>query len=210
MGSRVCGIMSSQNVDQDSDTFIIEKMAIEALKGAIVNSEHAKEWRATIGRIIEARKILKMEDCKTDQESRLFLKNNKIPFLYGIVELYDDAQHTEATELAKIIEFHKSERSPLPCFFSVEVEPVSVSSQRVYNLSVARRVALVRSPANKACIVEPYEAGSPAFSKSEKESVVSKSKEEVDEQLSRIIDNLAEKVETFQKSLEAGYAMGHA
>jgi len=210
MSTKLCGIMSSECVDSENDTFRQKGMSIEYLRGAIVNSEHEKSFTKTIGKIIEVKKIYSEEDCKTDQERGMLTKNNKMPFLYGVVELFDDTQHLEAKSVAAIVEFHKSaEAGPLPLFFSIECEPVSVNSNKVYELSVAKRVALCRLPANKACIVEVYNPGPGMLHKSEKEEV-KMSKEDVDSQLQEVIGNLVTQVNTLSKSLEAGYAMGPA
>lgn len=209
MSTKLAGIMSSECCDSDQDKFLIKGMSIDNLKNAIVNSEHDKSWTKTVGKIIQVRKILSIEDCKSDQEKRLFLKNNKIPYVFGVVELFDETKHVEAQSIAAIIEFHKSgDKGELPVFFSIEVEPVSVSQNKVYQLSVARRVALVRAPANKACLCEVYEEPLYNAVKSEKEEIMSKSKqEEVDDKLEKVIGELISQVKTFSKSLEAGYAM---
>lgn len=205
MSTKLCGVMSSECVDSENDVFRQKGMSIEYLKGAIVNSEHEKSFTKTIGKIIEVKKIYSEEDCKTDQERGMLTKNNKMPFLYGVVELFDDTQHLEAKSVAAIVEFHKSaEAGPLPLFFSIECEPVSVNSNKVYELSVAKRVALCRLPANKACIVEVYNPGPGMLHKSEKEEV-KMSKEDVDSQLQEVIGNLVSSVKEMTKSLEAGY-----
>jgi hypothetical protein len=211
MSTKLAGIMVSECVDSEQDRFMIGGLSIENLRGAIVNSEHEKSFTKTVGKIIEVRKILKEDDCRTEQELRLLTKNNKMPFVYGVVELFDDQKHLEALSIAQIVDFHKSgDKGELPLGYSIEVEPVSVSSNKVYSLSVAKRVALVRLPANKACVVEIYNPGPQVLNKSEKEPLMTKSKEEIDAQLQSVIGNLVSQVEIFSKSLEAGYAMGPA
>ena len=204
--------MVSECVDSESDKFLIAGLSIEYLKsGAIVNSEHEKSFTKTVGKIIEVKKILKEDDCKTDQERGLLKKNNDLPFVYGVIELFDDEKHLEALSIAQIVTYHKSgDKGELPIFLSIEVEPVSVSSNKVYSLGVCKRVALCRLPANKACIVEVYNPGPVTLHKSEKEEVKMKSKEEIDSELSKVLSDLTESVVVMQKSLEAGYAMGPA
>jgi len=157
MGIKLAGIMLSQACDSESDSFTVSGVSIEHLRGAIVNSEHEKSWSKTIGKIIDVRKIYTEDDCKSDQEKGFLKKNNSMPFIYGCVELMNETGHTEALAVSQIVEFHKTadgKYDELPLFYSIEIEPVSVSSNKVYSLSVAKRVGIVRNPANRACILE--------------------------------------------------------
>lgn len=147
------GIASSQAIDTAGEIVELKGLDITSLVGAAYNFEHESKLPSQIvGKILEATKIYKKEDCTNDRH--LFYWNKcQTPFLYVMGRLFDDKKPSavEVAALFKDDAEHPGESDMVG--FSVEgskIEKVGV----VITRSIARKVTITHIPANKTCIAE--------------------------------------------------------
>lgn len=120
------------------------------------NDNHGKGFFNSIGRITEAKKIFKAEDCDNDRH-KYYWEKVKSPFIYAAGYLYDDEDHPNARAAAAIIRnIHKSD---VPLKLKASVEGGVLSRGKEDSSLLARTkihsVALTFTPANNATLVEP-------------------------------------------------------
>jgi hypothetical protein len=162
-GMIIDGVFASQAIDSSGEILDIDGCDISTLsRDGVANYEHKegdKKAEGTgnngeeiVGRIIYAKKIFNVSDCDTDREER-YWDEVKVPFLYGMVRLYDGAGHSGAAALAAQIRDHHANNEPLLVRFSIEGSTLERDKDQPNRLalSVARRVALTLKPCNRTC-----------------------------------------------------------
>lgn len=120
------------------------------------NDNHGKGFFNSIGRITEAKKIFKSEDCETERQT-YYWEKVKAPYIYVKGYLYDDEDHPNAKAAAAILRnVHKTD-CPLKLKASVEGGVVSrgISDPSLLARTKIHSVALTFTPANVATLVEP-------------------------------------------------------
>ena len=120
------------------------------------NDNHGKGFFNSIGRITDAKKIFKEEDCDNDRQ-RYYWNKVKAPYVYVKGYLYDDEDHPNARAAAAILRnVHKTD-CPLKLKASVEGGVVSrgISDPSLLARTKIHSVALTFTPANVATLVEP-------------------------------------------------------
>jgi hypothetical protein len=171
----------SQLRDTQGETLSIEGADISELEAGRgrFNDNHGKGFFNSIGRVTEAKKIFKADDCSTDRQ-KYYWEKVKAPYIYVKGVLYDDEDHPNAKAAAAILRnIHKSD-CPLKIKASVEggilqrgiKDPRSLTATKIHSL------ALTFTPANNATLVEPL--------------TLSKSTEPGDEELIRSVQHLAQ------------------
>ena len=151
-------IAGSQLRDTQGEMLSIEGADISELiagKGRL-NDNHGKGFFNAIGRITEAKKIFKAEDCEDDRQ-RHYWEKVKAPYIYVKGQLYDDEDHPNAKAAAAILRnIHKTD-APLQLKASVEGGVVSrgVKDSSFLARTKIHSVALTFTPANNATLVEP-------------------------------------------------------
>lgn len=128
---------------------------LEAGKGRF-NDNHGKGFFNSIGRVTQAKKIFKEEDCVGDRE-KYYWQKVKAPYIYVRGVLYDDEDHPNAKAAAAILRnVHKSD-CPLKLKASVEGGVVSrgISDPSLLARTKIHSLALTFTPANNATLVEP-------------------------------------------------------
>ena len=113
------------------------------------NDNHGTGFLNTLGRITEAKKIFKQEDCDTDRQ-KLFWEQKKRPFLYVKGYLFDDADHPNAKAVGAIMKEFQKMGTPLDVKYSVEGKVLDRASwdRSILAQSMVRNVALTLVPAN--------------------------------------------------------------
>lgn len=114
---------------------------------------------AIVGKVIFAKKIYERSDCENDRQ-RHYWDQTKLPFIYIVCRLFDDAGHRQAQNLAAIIRDAVKHGELQVCRFSVEGHTLRREGQ-VLKETLVRRWAITVKPANKsslAGIVEDKEA----------------------------------------------------
>lgn len=151
-------VFGSEALDSSGEILDVEGADISDLvEGrAEVNYEHKDEsgkgtsgldW---VGRILMAKKIFSAKDCDTDRQ-REFWHELQLPFIYGMVRLYDAAGHAGAQALAAIIRDHHANKEKILWRWSVEGTTLKTSADKKRLLrSVIKAVALTRKPCNRS------------------------------------------------------------
>jgi hypothetical protein len=164
-GMMIDGIFASEAIDSSGEVFDVEGSDISDLEEGrgIANWEHRGDdvpgasGLDIVGRIVFARKIFSASDCENDRQ-RSFWDKIKLPFVYGIVRLYDGAGHQSAIALAAMIRDHVANGEPILVRFSIEGSTLEKERNRLRR-TVARRVALTIKPCNRTCdsglVVDP-------------------------------------------------------
>jgi len=128
---------------------------LEAGRGRL-NDNHGKGFFNCLGKVTEAKKIFKAEDCETERQ-KYYWEKVKSPYIYVRGELFDDEDHPNAKAAAAILRnIHKSD-CPLKVKASVEGGVVTRGMQDPSYLARTKihSVALTFVPANQATLVEP-------------------------------------------------------
>jgi hypothetical protein len=120
------------------------------------NDNHGKGFFNSIGRITEAHKIFKAEDCQNERH-KYYWEKVKAPYIYVRGILYDDEDHPNAKAAAAILRnIHKSD-APLRLKASVEggVVQRGLADPSLLARTKIHSIALTFTPANNATLVEP-------------------------------------------------------
>jgi len=153
------GVFASEHIDSSGEILDIKGLDITDFdegKG-LANYEHKghdgnSNGEEIVGKIIFARKIFKQSDC-TNEREKMFWDKVGLPFLYGIVRLYDGAGHEGAKALAAIIRDSHANDEPIIVGFSIEGSTLEKDSKtnRLVRC-IARKVALTVRACNKMAI----------------------------------------------------------
>lgn len=148
----------SELKDTQGETLSVEGANIEDLEQGRgrFNDNHGKGFFNSLGRVTEAKKILKAEDCE-DERQTYYWEKIKAPFVYAKGYLYNDEDHPNAKAAAAILRNIHREDSPLRMKASVEggvlsrglSDPTRLARTKIHS------VALTFTPANNATLVEP-------------------------------------------------------
>lgn len=154
------GVFASEAIDSSGEILDVKGIDISDFdegKG-VANYEHQghdnenNQGQEIVGKVVFAKKIYKASDCSNERES-LFWSKVKIPFLYGIVRLYDGAGHEGAKALAAIIRDSHANNEPIIVGFSIEGSTLEKDSKtNRLKTTIARRVALTLRPCNKTAV----------------------------------------------------------
>jgi hypothetical protein len=102
-----------------------------------------------VGRIVYVKKIFNEKDCDNDRQLK-FWHELELPFIYGIVRLYDAAGHKNAQALAAIIRDHAANGEKIIWRWSVEGSTLKTSPDKKELLqTLIHNVALTRKPCNR-------------------------------------------------------------
>jgi len=151
-------IAGSQLRDSQGEMLSVEGADISELEAGRgrFNDNHGKGFYNSIGRVTQAKKILKKEDCETERQ-KYFWDKVKSPYVYVKGELYNDEDHPNAKAAAAVIRnIHKND-NPLKMKASVEGGVVSrgIKDPSLLANTKIHSVALTFTPANQATLVEP-------------------------------------------------------
>jgi len=154
-------VAGSQLRDTQGEMLSVEGADISELiagKGRF-NDNHGKGFFNSIGRITEAKKIYKAEDCDNERHTYYWDKI-KAPYVYCRGYLYDDdADHMNAKAAAAILRNIHKHDTPLKLKASVEGGVLSRGLKDPSLLAATKihSVALTFTPANQATLVEPLD-----------------------------------------------------
>lgn len=157
-GMLLSGCFASSAIDSSGEILDIDGLDISDLEDGkgTANWEHKSDDSPgssaldTVGKIVFAKKILKESDCDNDQQLMYWKKLKEVPYLYGIVRLFDGAEHSGAKAIAAIVRDQVANKEPLLCRFSIEGSTLQKEGN-VLKHCVARRVAITLKPANRTC-----------------------------------------------------------
>lgn len=152
------GCLGSELKDTQGETLSVEGADISELENGKGrwNDNHGKGFFNSLGRITEAKKILKAEDCENERH-KYYWEKIKAPYIYGIGFLYNDEDHPNARAAAAILRNIHREDSPLKVRASVEggvlargiSDPTRLARTKIHSC------AITFTPANNATLLEP-------------------------------------------------------
>jgi len=159
-------IAGSQLRDTQGEMLAIDGADINDLEfgRGRLNDNHGKGFFNSIGRVLEAKKIFKAEDC-VNERHKYYWEKVKAPYIYVRGELYDDEDHPNAKAAAAILRnIHKSD-CPLKIKASVEGGVVArgIKDASLLAQTKIHSIALTFTPANAATLVEPLNLDKSAF-----------------------------------------------
>ena len=156
-GTFIHGIAASEHLDSSGERIEVSGIDISSLtKDGVFNYEHDSKTPASIvGKIHEAKKILKRSDCDNKHQEH-FWDKIKIPYVYVAGELFDGVGHQQAQEVAAMLRYDsgikKSDTKKL-INFSIEGSKLDKKGQ-IIKKCVARKVSITITPCNKVCEAE--------------------------------------------------------
>ena len=153
-------IAGSQLRDSQGEMLSVEGADISELEAGRGrwNDNHGKGFFNSVGRITEAKKIFKEEDCENDRHKYYWDKTHT-PFVYAKGFLYDDEDHQNAKAAGAILRNIHKDDSPLKLKASVEggVLQRGIKDPSLLARTKIHSIALTFTPANQATLVEPLE-----------------------------------------------------
>jgi hypothetical protein len=148
----------SELKDTQGETLSVEGADISDLENGNgrLNDNHGKGFFNSLGRVTEAKKIFKSEDCDNERH-KYFWEKIKAPFIYAKGYLYSDEDHPNAKAAAAILRNIHREDAPLAMKASVEGGVIArgVADSSKLARTKIHSVALTFTPANNATLVEP-------------------------------------------------------
>jgi hypothetical protein len=166
MGTLLHGIACSESIDSSGEKLMMNGLDISTfVPMGVANFEHSsKEASQIVGKVLEAKKIFSKEDCETEGHL-YFWEISKVPFLYSIVELFDDTGHSGAQDVAamakwqeKLFEQGKIDfKTIFPVVgWSIEGSTLEKQSDGRITSSLAKKVSVTVAPCHKRAYVRVY------------------------------------------------------
>ncbi len=145
-------IASTPDRDITNESLDISGADISPLKEGrgFVNSDHRNDFAHLIGRVLDAKKITKAEDCETPAQIKFWNELQGKPFIWTKAELWDGTGHKEADSLASIYKFYQSKNETPPVKVSVEGKTLERGPNGRLKKTLIRGIALTVAPANRA------------------------------------------------------------
>ena len=168
-GMLIDGIFASEVWDSSGERINIDGCDISEMEAAVgvANYEHRDDKSPgasandIVGRIVYAKKILKASDAEDDRQKE-FWNKIKVPFIYGIVRLFDGSGHPNAMALAAMVRDMVDNDEKILVRFSIEGVTLKRDGQ-ILARCIARDVALTIKPCNRTCdtglLLDPMREG---------------------------------------------------
>lgn len=156
-GTFIHGIAASEHLDSSGERILIKGVDISSLtKDGVFNYEHKNDTPSQIvGKILEAKKILKREDCENEAH-RYFWDKIKTPYIYVAGELFDHVGHTAAQDVAAMLRYDKNlnkDETKALINFSIEGSRLGKNGHEITKC-IARKVTVTITPCNKMAFAE--------------------------------------------------------
>ena len=149
------GVASTSSRDSQGEVLDLAGADISPLleQRGFVNSDHSGKFEHLVGRVIEARKIYSMDDCATPSQIKYWDQQRR-PFLWTKLELWDGVDHKEADSIASIYKFYQNKNEEAPIKLSVEGKTLERGQNGVLKRTMIKGIALTVHPANRATRTE--------------------------------------------------------
>lgn len=160
-GTFIHGIAASEHLDSSGERILVKGIDISSLtKDGVFNWEHKNENSSQIvGKILEAKKILKKEDCENEAHKYFWEKTGGTPYVYVAGELFDHVGHTASQDVAAMLKYDKNlnkDETKALINFSIEGSRLGKSGS-VITKCIARKVTVTITPCNKMAFAEQME-----------------------------------------------------
>jgi hypothetical protein len=142
-------IASTPDKDVAGETLNIAGADITPLleQRGYLNSDHRNDFAHTVGKVLDAKKILKVEDCETPTQLKYWQEVKK-PFIWAKGELYDGVGHKEADAIASIYKFYMAKGETPPIKVSVEGKTLEREGSNLKRTMI-KGLALTLAPCNR-------------------------------------------------------------
>lgn len=159
MGTKLHGPLSAQNLDSAGEVVDLAGLDTSALK--VSNYEHSSDLPGqNVGRVIYSKKIFGPQDCENEVQLKFLNRLKGCPYLYGIIELFDDVGHDGARDVAAMAKYdakntHLYDYTNTFPLVGGSIEGSKISKEgHVVNKSLARKLSITVSPCNRVCYLE--------------------------------------------------------
>jgi len=161
LGSWIDGIGATEDLDSSGERISIKGIDISSLTtDGLINTEHKSDTASqVIGKVVEAKKISKEEECENDRHKHFWKLARKRPFLYVAAVLFDKVGHVAAADAVAMFKFDKlinTDKTKGTGWFSIEGGRMGKEGSNITKC-VARKIAFTNLPCNKACVAELLE-----------------------------------------------------
>jgi hypothetical protein len=143
-------VASTSDRDVANESLDIEGADISPLLEGrgFVNSDHRNDFAHLVGRVMEAKKIMKAEDCKSPSQVKYWQELRK-PFIWCKAEVWDGHGHKEADSIASIYKFYSSRSEEAPIKVSVEGKTLERGTNGSLKRTLIKGIALTVAPCNR-------------------------------------------------------------
>ncbi|HVT62431.1 MAG TPA: hypothetical protein VHD33_02950, partial [Legionellaceae bacterium] len=154
-GMLVALVFASQATDSTGESIDIKNLNTDIFDQGlgVVNYEHKSykdsNGEEVVGKILYCKKIFNEKDCDNELQEKAW-EEIQMPFLWGIIRLWDKAGHPGAISLAASIRDQANNKEKIILRASIEGNTVSRDGNKLTEC-IARRVTLTFSPANRTC-----------------------------------------------------------
>jgi hypothetical protein len=215
MGTKIHGIFTSENLDSSGEKIDISGLDISTMvKDGIANWEHNNnEPVQVVGKIKFVKKIMKRSDAINKHQEH-FWDKVQMPYLYGIVELFDEVGHAGAKEVAAMVKYdNQNESEEENKLINFSIEGYKLEKEGIFvKQSIGRNITITIKPCNKVCSTEELiedKKESPKFSI---KNILGKNEANICEELNDCeqIEELRKDIPKFKGGLyESAFASKH-
>lgn len=148
-------VFCSEHVDKTGESLSVKGLSLDTFHEGLglVNYEHktSKDGNGeeVVGKVIFAKKIFSKADCDNELQKKAW-DDLELPFVWGIVRLFDVAGHSGAKALAASIRDQQANKEKIILRASIEGNTISRDGNKLTEC-LARRLTLTFSPANATC-----------------------------------------------------------
>jgi hypothetical protein len=203
IGTWIHGIGSSEHTDSSGEKLLVNGIDVSSIDEMTINWEHKTDQSSQIvGKVIEAKKILKESDCENEHHMYFWKKAHEVPYLYIKAVLFDRYGHNGAQDVAAMFKFSHDnfDGKQQKCVLGFSIEGSKVDKDgHIIKKSIARRMTVTQNPCNKVCVAEYLEDPN-ATTKNIKEEVIKKVLQKAE---AEVID--MKKNEKLEKTFKYGY-----
>jgi hypothetical protein len=113
-----------------------------------LNSDHKNDFTHVVGRVLDAKKIMKAEDCDTVTQMNYWKELQK-PFIWAKGEIWNGVGHKEADAIASVYKFYMAKNEAPPVKISVEGKTLERGDAGSLKRTVIKGLALTLHPCNR-------------------------------------------------------------
>ncbi len=158
IGTWLDGIGVIEDLDSSGERIKISGIDIQSFtQDGVYNYEHkSEEPNQTVGKVLEAKKILKKEDCDNERHEYFWEKAGRKPYLYVAGVLFDKFNHPGAISVAAMLNFDiLTDKSKTKNVVNFSIEGSRLDKKGVWiNKCIARKMTITHQACNKRCVAE--------------------------------------------------------
>ena len=156
LGTFICGIGATEDLDSAGERIEIKGIDISSLtRDGVFNFEHKHDDPSqTVGKILEAKKIFKKDDCENACHEKFWFLAGEKPYLFIAGVLFDRFGHVGANDVASMLRFDEAvDHSKLLNNINFSIEGTRLGKKGTTITScLARRITITIHACNKRCI----------------------------------------------------------